>query len=308
MVQQLTFLFEKCDTPDKSAPRQLQKKPALDLATAIDIAQRITEAETGEVEDKSSSAQSKESRAPGENLESKPGGSKRRALHATLAKYCDLPLRLIVHDNRSTMISSAKQKGVLTLRMHHMFLEADETQLKAVALFVSRSDRRAKVIVDDYIERHSHLISRAPKSPRSGQGQHHDLESILADLNHQYFAGKVEAEICFGRAGRPQRQRRSSIKLGSYDDAARSITIHPALDQKSVPRVFVEYIVFHEMLHQVLPPVRRGASMSYHNAAFRRAERQFLGRREAESWYSSHQDLLLRYREKRILALTRKRP
>ena len=43
-------------------------------------------------------------------------------------------------------------------------------------------------------------------------------------------------------------------------DAARAIRIHPALDREEVPVFYVEFVVFHEMLHQVVPPAERGGA------------------------------------------------
>jgi hypothetical protein len=227
--------------------------------------------------------------------------SRRRELQERLSALCREPVRVVMHDNRSTMLTGVRRDGVLVVRMHHMFLDADARVLAAVARFASRPDRWSRCVVDDYIAQHGHLISAEPRprDPQLARGRHHDLAAVLDALNRRYFDGQVQASIGFGEAGHPRGRRRRAIKLGSYDDSARRITVHPALDQARVPTVFVEYIVFHEMLHQVYPPERRGGRVQFHGRAFRQAEHAFAGRREALQWYRAHDDLILRYRATR---------
>ena len=65
-----------------------------------------------------------------------------------------------------------------------------------------------------------------------------------------YSTTAFAAAITWGaRTGRPK--RRNSIKMGSYSVEDRLIRIHRSLDRVFVPRFFVAWIVFHEMLHQV---------------------------------------------------------
>jgi hypothetical protein len=44
-----------------------------------------------------------------------------------------------------------------------------------------------------------------------------------------------------------------------------------------VPEEFVRYIIFHEMLHAVVPSVRRNGQRRDHHATFRVLERRFPG-------------------------------
>ncbi|HEX8699143.1 MAG TPA: hypothetical protein VF815_09930, partial [Myxococcaceae bacterium] len=44
-----------------------------------------------------------------------------------------IPVRLSVTDNRSTMVSFRRGANVLQLRLHHMFLDAPEPVVRAVA-------------------------------------------------------------------------------------------------------------------------------------------------------------------------------
>src|SRR5437588_3906032 len=96
-----------------------------------------------------------------------------------------------------------------------------------------------------------------------------DLE-IYEDLNRRYFAGKIDARITWSQRAQPgaKRRRRNSIKMGSYSVEDRLIRIHASLDRPFVPRLFVEWIVYHEMLHQKhdIPVV--GGRRQFHTPEF----------------------------------------
>jgi len=56
------------------------------------------------------------------------------------------------------------------------------------------------------------------------------------------------------------------------------------LDNPRVPRYYIEYLIYHELLHLVVPPVTRGGRRCFHHPAFRRLERQFPQYREAREF------------------------
>jgi hypothetical protein len=74
------------------------------------------------------------------------------------------------------------------------------------------------------------------------------------------------------------------MRFGAYLPDARLIRIHPALDQAFVPRASVEFIVYHELLHHVMPPVRVNGRYQIHSPAFRQREREFPAFAEAIAW------------------------
>jgi predicted SprT family Zn-dependent metalloprotease len=113
-------------------------------------------------------------------------------------------------------------------------------------------------------------------------GRYHDLNAILADLRSRYFPDCAEVRISWGRWSGRTRPR--SMRFGAYLLESRLIRIHPALDQAFVPRYFVEFIVYHELLHHVMPPVCIRGRYQIHSAEFRRHERHFPAFVEATAW------------------------
>jgi len=211
----------------------------------------------------------------------------RQGLQTRLAAYFTKGRpRVVLTDNLNTMLSIKRGQGVWTLRMHRMFAVAPPAVLRAVAQYAQSQDRRAATLLRSYIDHHEHLI-RPPVEPRAQvidvQGAHHNLQAIFDELNAEYFAGAIEARITWGPRSR-RRAGRESIKLGSYSVEERLIRIHPVLDAGDVPRFFLAWIIYHEMLHEVHDmPIVDGRRV-YHTPEFRRAEARFEHYAEAVLW------------------------
>jgi len=221
--------------------------------------------------------------------------SMHRSLARRLGELLGEPVQVVLTDNRQTMVSLKREAHGAVLRLHHMFLRADDRTLKALARYMMRRDRRAGDRLDTFIEGNLHRIrKRRPRSRRlRTAGEHHDLEEIFGELNQAWFNGDLEVQLTWGRRTPPQRRKRS-ISLGTYVTDDRLIRIHPALDQAWVPRFFVAYVLFHEMLHHVVPALDRGTHRAYHHPKFRRLEKLFPDYERALKWEKANLARLLR--------------
>ncbi len=205
------------------------------------------------------------------------------------------PVRLVVHDNRHTMVSFRREGAQVQLRVHHLFLGCDPGVAGALADFLRpgrREGRRAASRrIDDWVRTHRDRIAPPRTARLDARGRVHDLQAILDRLNAEHFEGTVEAKIGWGRSG--ALPGRSSIRTGVYLHAARAIRIHPALDREEVPGFYVASVVFHEMLHQVVPPAESGGRRTIHGREFRRRERAFPDHARAAAWERDNVHLLL---------------
>ncbi len=227
----------------------------------------------------------------------------RQALERKLTAAFPGPVTLSVTDNRHSIISHSADGGVLRARIHHMFLDAPPSVVDALVRYVTRGDRGASVLVGHYIEANAtRLARRTSRSvPLQAKGRHHDLLEIYQDVNARYFGGSVNALVTWGKKAAPRardaadrRPKRTTIKLGSYNAVDRLIRIHPALDRAWVPRYFVAYIVYHEMLHHLVPSSRGPGRRLIHPPEFVARERQFRNFERALTWERKHLSRLLR--------------
>lgn len=224
-------------------------------------------------------------------------------LEAALRGTLPVPVRVTLTDNRRTMITLEKSPRLMHVRLHHMFAQADPSTLHALGAYLASADRQAAQHIGRFIEQHRESIrGRTVRPvPLSAVGLHYNLNEIYRDVNGRYFDGKVDAKITWSRGAqlKSRRRRNRSIKLGSYTARDRLIRVHPALDAEYVPRFFVEYIVYHEMLHHVVPPKRSGKRRSLHGPEFMARERDFAEIDAALAWERENLDRLLRARAKK---------
>jgi hypothetical protein len=209
-------------------------------------------------------------------------------------------VQVTLTDNRYTMISVRRipKERRYEVRLHHMFANADPAITRALARYIVDNDAEASRVLGDFIDDNSGNVRgrsrRGPTQMIFTEGTHHDLRQIFTDLNAHYFDNKIEAMITWGaRCGRPR--RRNSIKMGSYSVEDRLIRIHRSLDRAFVPRFFVAWIVFHEMLHQVHDIRVKNGRREFHSKEFLADEAQYEQYDEAKSWERRHLDAILTY-------------
>jgi hypothetical protein len=205
-------------------------------------------------------------------------------------------LSLTLTDNRYSMVAVRRAPIGYRVRVHRMFARLERGIVRALARYVVHNDRRASGLLGEYIERNKHIIRMQPRRPRQvtirTSGRTHDLRQIFDELNAQYFDGKMEARITWGPSI-SRRRRRRSIKMGSFSVEDRMIRIHPALDSAAVPRYFVAWIVFHEMLHGKHEVTRVGGRRCFHTKEFLAEERTFQHYQRAYAWEKRNIDRLL---------------
>jgi hypothetical protein len=200
-------------------------------------------------------------------------------------------VELTITNNRRRMVTARRHDAGYEVRAHHMFLDADDAAIAALARFCA-GDGRAQDAVQRFIHTHREVIGtrrRAQEQLRTA-GRYHNLTALLAASLALLGDPELEpVQITWGKRSRGKR----SIRLGSYDFEQRLIRIHPALDQAWVPRYFVEFVVYHEILHALCPPDQGAHRRSVHTAAFRAKERLYPRYDDALAWETANLKRLL---------------
>ena len=119
---------------------------------------------------------------------------------------------------------------------------------------------------------------RGRKVISTARGKTYDLEELFARLNRKYFAGEIEKPVLTWS------KRRAKRILGHHDSVHNTITISKALDARDVPEWFVEYILYHEMLHIKHPAKLINGRRYYHTPAFRSEEQRFPRYQASQDW------------------------
>jgi hypothetical protein len=118
---------------------------------------------------------------------------------------------------------------------------------------------------------------RGRKQVEHPQGLHYDLQQMFDELNFRYFFGLM---ACPRLGWSPNASR---TLLGHYDPSHNAIVLSRILDRPDTPRLAVEYVLFHEMLHLCHPAENRGARRCMHTRAFKESEKRFENLKEAKA-------------------------
>ncbi len=139
-----------------------------------------------------------------------------------------------------------------------------------------------------------------PTLPMQGQlnlqheGTHFDLRPIFDRLNERYFRGRLRGyKVMWGR--RRKHRPREYFVFGTIQEEDRVIRINPLLGQPFVPLWFLQYVLYHEMLHSVVPDESvRGGRRRVHTEEFNRREREFRNYCRARRWEEENLSRFLR--------------
>ncbi len=201
------------------------------------------------------------------------------------------PMKLVINDNRQTLLSVKWDPEATKISMHRMFLEAPQNVMDALACYIKREHKSVAVEIKEFIESnfarydYSHLVD--PKK-LCVVGSVFNLKAIYDKLNVRYFSNRLDVRITW--FGNSLVKNRARCTLGLYYDSLRLIKIHKCLDRIEVPEYVIEFVIFHEMIHGVCPSYidSKGVHRS-HGSNFKALEKSFWAYKEAEEWIKQNQ-------------------
>ena len=225
------------------------------------------------------------------------GENESKKIQATLKCLLKASISLIITDNTRSIISVKKRNHAYNVRLHHMFLDADESVLVSLSGYISGHSNHINKTLRNFIKEHEQKIRKPSESqkPRGTrimpQGSYFDLQASFERLNQNYFEGRVDCPITWGNRRKWSGQQ--SIRLGSYSPKSEIIRISRALDRSFVPGYVVDDIVYHEMLHHHLGIKKRNGRRSHHHEIFKKMEKRFPHTDRAQLWIRKNLQRLL---------------
>lgn len=116
------------------------------------------------------------------------------------------------------------------------------------------------------------------------EGLYFDLRAIFDRLNARFFRKRLRGyKVVWGQ--KRKRRPKAFFVFGTIQEEDKVIRINPRLDQPWVPLWFLEYILYHEMLHSVVPDeIMPSGRRKVHTEEFYRREREFPSYRRARRW------------------------
>jgi len=215
-----------------------------------------------------------------------------KCLETKIAKFCKTPFQIYLHENKTTFLKVEKRGGVYRFHMHRLFVEAPTPVLEAVVRFAHKNGPKDKAI----LQRMAYLYfteNRAESSPLATKGKVYDLKQIYERVKAQYFSDKFDASIGWGE--RRSQGKFRSITFGTYDRHCHQIKLNPILDHKEVPLFFIEFIVYHEMLHAVCEPFTDSRGKTWvHTKEFKAEEKKHPHFQLSKEWEKKSLNVLKR--------------
>jgi predicted metal-dependent hydrolase len=136
-------------------------------------------------------------------------------------------------------------------------------------LYLNRRDMRRQISAV--------RLERGRKVHRGAQGAVYNLEEVFENLNREHFGGMM------ARPGLGWSHVRSRTRLGHFDPSHNMIMISRIFDDPRAPKLALDYVMFHEMLHLHYPVDHSGARRCVHTPEFKAHEKQFPSFREARA-------------------------
>jgi len=205
------------------------------------------------------------------------------SLRQYLETSLNRPVAVVLTGNSTSMLSARIQDNVLRVRIHRIFLAADSRVMNEIAAYLKNRKGAMPHFRTFIRDNKEQLAAKPPRNvPVKTVGTVHDLCGLYDEINREYFGGMVNARITWGTKSPRYAVRKRT--LGSYSERSHVIRINPVLDRKTVPRYYVAFIVYHEMLHAAMGISIQGKRRSIHSREFRRRERLFKDCEKAMAW------------------------
>lgn len=221
--------------------------------------------------------------------------------HRFLRTRLRRPVQVRLNNNLHDVVSVLRGRSrAPRASIHQMFLDAPRGVLDALVEFIDGPTVRARREIRRYICENQHRIRSTKTQKRSlsliPEGKHFHLRRLADSLNRTYFNARLRFDISWGRRpDTPPRDLRH-VLLGNWNDSLRLIRIHPILDSPLTPRFFIEYIIYHEMVHIITPPeVDDRGRICHHTPRFRALEERFAEYKRALQWQDTHLEDLIRF-------------
>ncbi|MBX9924667.1 MAG: hypothetical protein K2Y01_11220 [Rhabdochlamydiaceae bacterium] len=157
--------------------------------------------------------------------------------------------------------------------------------------------RKAPVLTPrSWLHKISSLLNNKKTKEVYNHEPYYDLQEIFNEVNSKYFSGRLTIPISWSGTGKTRAL--TTIRLGSYNLKTQRIKINRLLDAPHIPRIILAYIVYHEALHHLFPPLQSpGSKRRIHHPLFLQKEREFQEYEEVQAFLKTFRKKFFSYKE-----------
>ena len=188
-------------------------------------------------------------------------------------------------------------EGGRVVILHKSFEDATTEVWEDLASWL-RNGRRSRAAcqrLDAWIDR-LQIAPTPQKSVTRPAGDEHQLDEISRRVIAEHLSEDLRERGAPSITWTPKKRStaRRGLRLGSYDASRDLVRIHSVLDQAAVPEWVVAFVVYHELLHAVIPSKRSGRRLIHHSAEFRKREAAHPDYLRVTRWEKKHISRLIR--------------
>lgn len=183
------------------------------------------------------------------------------------------------------------RSNFIALQFSEGFIHADnyllEIIIKSALLGRNESSDDQKIIrnfglTDEYRDVVLELDLIADIDAEKSQGDYYNLEHLFAKINQEYFDNKmVKPRLTWN-------QNFTKRKLGHYERTRDRVVISRTLDNKNIPKIVVELVLYHELLHKHHGIQLVNGKFRSHTAEFRCSEQKYQHYQAAMQWIDNN--------------------
>ena len=187
--------------------------------------------------------------------------------------------------------ASRHPSNLISIQFSEGFIRADDSLLEIIITSAllgknkindDRQIIRKFSMTDEYCDVILELDLIADISAEKSQGNYYDLEQLFTKINREYFDNKmVKPRLTWN-------QILTKRKLGHYERTRDRVVISRTLDQQNVPRMIVELVLYHELLHKHLGVQFVNGKFRAHTPEFRRSEQKYQHYQAAMKWIENN--------------------
>lgn len=177
---------------------------------------------------------------------------------------------------KSYFLAVRKEKKQITIFLHAFFIKAPYKVLDALARYIAYKKAQDYMEVKKFIHFEQSALDYTATFDRDKcitQGKFYCLRTLYEKVNTHFFQDKFCLHISWFF---PKYRTFRSVTFGSYERAFKLIKINQYLDHPKVPSEYMQYLIFHEMLHELYPTkINERGRHQIHTPEFKRHEKTF---------------------------------
>lgn len=200
-------------------------------------------------------------------------------------KYSPFKIEVIIHQYQSKRLKIVRKKNRWIFYLHTLFLEAPDQIVKAIIQYAQSRKSEDHSLIKQFVyakQNELDLSHTLNKKKLVTKGRYFDLKQIYSSVNQRDFENKMNLEITWFY---PRYRTYRHITFGQYDRCLKLIKINHYLDTEKTPHFFMDYLIYHEMLHEKSPPyMDQSGRCRIHTKEFKALEKNHPFIRESKQW------------------------